>query len=137
MHLKRKVDAGATFITTQLFFDNAVYFNFVEKCRNHGITVPILPGILSATSHSQIVRFCDMCDASIPEALGKQLLEAGDDASAAEAVGTQWSYEQVRELIKNGAPGVHLYILNRADTALVLMEKLKADGLYQQTNDST
>lgn len=130
VNLKRKVDAGATFITTQLFFDNTVYFNFVEKCRDHGIQVPILPGIMSATSHKQIVRFCTMCGTSIPEALGSKLLEFEDDDQAAEAIGLQWSYEQIRELIENGAPGVHLYILNRADTAIVLMEKLKTDGFY-------
>ena len=131
IHLKRKVDAGATFITTQLFFDNAVYFNFVEQCRNIGITVPILPGIISVTSHKQILRFCEMCNASIPAKLNEQLLGAGDDGHAVEAIGTQWSYRQARELLENGAPGVHLYILNRADQAITLMKQLKADGLYR------
>lgn len=130
VNLKRKVDAGATFITTQLFFDNSVYFNFVEKCRSHGIKVPILPGIMSATSYKQIVRFCDMCGTSIPETLGRKLFEARDDDEAAKAIGMQWSYEQTRELIKNGAPGIHLYILNRADIAIALMERLKTDGFY-------
>lgn len=128
-NLKRKVDAGATFITTQLFFDNTAYFNFVEKCRDYGITVPILPGIMSATSYKQVVRFCDMCGTSIPGMLGEKLL-AADDNKAAEAVGIQWSYEQTRELLEKGAPGIHLYILNRADIAITLVEKLKADGFY-------
>lgn len=130
-HLKRKVDAGATFITTQLFFDNSVYFDFVDQCRNHDITIPILPGIMSATSHKQVVRFCGMCGASIPESLGRQLLEAENDDSAAEDIGMQWSYEQTQELVKNGVPGIHLYILNRAKAAIVLMEKLKSDGFYR------
>jgi methylenetetrahydrofolate reductase (NADPH) len=130
VNLKRKVDAGATFITTQLFFDNSAYYKFVEKCHRHNITIPILPGIMSATSYKQIVRFCDMCGASIPEALNRQLLAVGDDRDAAEAIGMQWCYEQTRELIENGAPGIHLYILNRADIATALMDQLKSDGLY-------
>ena len=130
VNLKRKVDANATFITTQLFFDNDVYFNFVEKCRDHGITIPILPGIMSATSYEHTVRFCDMCGASIPEKLGTQLLEAKDDSSSSEAIGMEWCYEQAKDLLKKGAPGVHLYILNRADAAIGLMEELKSEGLY-------
>ena len=124
-NLKRKVDAGAAFITTQLFFENAVYFGFVEKCRSLGITVPILPGILSVTSHKQVLRFCEMCHASIPAELNDQLLSAGEDREAVEAIGIEWSYQQARELLAGGAPGIHLYILNRADPAITLMEKLK------------
>ena len=130
INLKRKVDAGATFITTQLFFDNSVYFNFVEKCRNIGITIPILPGIMSATSYKQTVRFCEMCNASIPGTLNDQLLNAGEDNTAARAIGAKWSYQQIRELLKKKVPGIHLYILNRAGTTISLMEQLKADGLY-------
>ena len=135
VNLKRKVDAGATFITTQLFFDNAVYFTFVEKCREIGITVPILPGILSVTSHKQVLRFCEMCDASIPPELNDQLLDAGEDHRVAETVGRRWSYRQTRELLEKGAPGIHLYILNRADPAIELIEQLRKDGLYLQNSE--
>ena len=129
-NLKRKVDAGATFITTQLFFDNAVYFEFVDKCRSIGIDVPILPGIMSVTSYEQILRFCDMCGTSMPDALNKQLRDAKEDPAVVGRIGVEWSYQQVSELLVKGAPGMHLYILNRADSAIKLMDRLKADGLY-------
>lgn len=128
-NLKRKVDAGADFITTQLFFDNQAYFNFVDRCRAIGIEVPILPGLLTITSRQQAQRFCAMCEAALPEALDQALAAAGDDPVAVEAVGLNWIHQQARELLKNGAPGLHLYLLNRAGIALQLMDRLKADGL--------
>lgn len=91
LNLKRKVDAGATFVTTQLFFDNTAYFKFVENCRRAGITIPVLPGLMSITSRKQALRFCDMCGSSIPTALNEQLLAAGDDKAAVETVGIEWS----------------------------------------------
>ena len=131
LNLKRKVDAGATFVTTQLFFDNEAYFTFVENCRRAGITIPIMPGIMSVTSHKQALRFCDMCGTSIPAELNEQLIAAGDDKAAVEAVGIAWSYQQARELLEKGAPGIHLYILNRAGPAITLMEKLQGAGFYR------
>ena len=131
LNLKRKVDAGATFVTTQLFFDNSVYFKFVESCQRAGITIPILPGLMSVTSHKQALRFCEMCGTTIPSQLNQQLLAAGDDAAAIEAIGIEWSYQQARELLEKGAPGIHLYILNRAGPATALMEKLQAIGFYK------
>lgn len=131
LNLKRKVDAGATFVTTQLFFDNAAYFEFVENCRRAGITIPVLPGLMSVTSHKQALRFCDMCGTSIPTELNEQLLAAGDDKAAVEAIGVQWSYKQARELLEKGAPGIHLYILNRAGPAIALMEQLQGAGFYK------
>ena len=127
-NLKRKVDAGASFITTQLFFENAVYFKFVEQCRAIGISVPILPGIMSITSYDQILRFCEMCNASIPAELEAQLKSAGE-ASQAAAIGTQWCHQQVKELLENGAPGIHLYILNKSDSVISLIQQLRVDGL--------
>lgn len=129
-NLKRKVDAGATFITTQLFFDNAVYFEFVEKCRNLGITIPILPGIMTVTSYKQTIRFCEMCNTSIPDDLIKQLTPVQEDSSAIEEIGVEWSYRQIKDLLSKGVPGVHLYILNRAEPAVKLMDRLRADGFY-------
>lgn len=128
-NLKRKVDAGASFITTQLFFDNQAYFNFVDRCRAIGIEVPILPGLLTLTSLEQARRFCEMCDARLPEALEQQLADAGDDSAAVEAAGLNWLHAQARELLQNGAPGLHLYLLNRSGIALQLVERLKVDGL--------
>ncbi len=117
-HLKTKVDAGACFITTQLFFDNVFYFDFVRKCRARGIGLPIIPGLMPALSHKQIQRFVSTCGASMPSPLVRALLEAGDNAEAAADIGIQWAARQACDLLKNGAPGVHLYVLNRTKAAL-------------------
>jgi methylenetetrahydrofolate reductase (NADPH) len=126
VYLKRKVDAGAGFITTQLFFDNAVYYRFVERCRAAGITVPIVPGIMPVLSLKQIQRFTSMCGASLPPALTKRLEVAADDTDVIEIIGVEWALTQIRGLLANGAPGYHLYILNRAKAALALTAGLAA-----------
>jgi methylenetetrahydrofolate reductase (NADPH) len=131
LNLKRKVDASATFVTTQLFFDNNAYFEFVDNCRGAGITVPILPGLMSVTSYKQALRFCEMCGTSIPMALNEQLIAAGDNKATVEAIGIEWSYQQAHELLKRGAPGIHLYILNRSGPAIALMKKLQHAGFYK------
>jgi methylenetetrahydrofolate reductase (NADPH) len=125
-NLKRKIDAGADFITTQLFFDNMVYYRFVEKCRAAGITVPIVPGIMPVLSLKQIQRFTTMCGATLPEKLVKRLEAAADHAETAESVGIDWALTQIRDLLAKGAPGYHLYILNRAKSALALAAGLAA-----------
>lgn len=125
-NLKRKVDAGAGFVTTQLFFDNAVYYRFVERCRARGIEVPIIPGIMPVLSLKQIRRFTDMCGASLPEKLTKRLEAAGETPEIVETIGIEWALTQIRDLIANGAPGYHLYILNRAKSALTLAAGLAA-----------
>jgi methylenetetrahydrofolate reductase (NADPH) len=125
-NVKRKVDAGGAFITTQLFFDNAVYYRYVEKCRARGITVPIIPGIMPVLSLKQIKRFTEMCGASLPEKLIKRLEAAGDAPEIVETVGNEWAITQIRELLAQGAPGYHLYIMNRAKSALALAAGLAA-----------
>jgi methylenetetrahydrofolate reductase (NADPH) len=125
-NLKRKVDAGAAFVTTQLFFDNAVYYRFVEKCRARGIKVPIVPGIMPVLSLKQIKRFTEMCGASLPEKLTKRLEAAGDAPEIVESVGNEWAVTQIRDLLAQGAPGYHLYIMNRAKSALALAAGLAA-----------
>lgn len=125
-NLKRKVDSGAAFVTTQLFFDNNVYYRFVDRCRSAGIQVPIVPGIMPVLSLKQIQRFTQMCGASLPEKLVKRLEAAGDLADAVEAIGIDWALTQIRDLISKGAPGYHLYILNRAKSAVALTAGLAA-----------
>jgi len=125
-NLKRKIDAGADFITTQLFFDNAHYYRFVEKCRARGINVPIVPGIMPVLSLKQIQRITMMSAAQLPWVLLKRLEAGGDSADAVEAVGLDWSLTQIRDLLAQGAPGYHLYILNRAKSALALAAGLAA-----------
>jgi methylenetetrahydrofolate reductase (NADPH) len=125
-HLKRKVDAGADFITTQLFFDNTLYYRFVERCRAAGITIPIVPGIMPVLSLKQIQRFTAMCGASLPKALITRLEVAAENADVLETIGIDWALTQIRGLLANGAPGYHLYILNRAKGALALTAGLAA-----------
>ncbi len=125
-HLKRKVDAGADFITTQLFFDNTVYYRFVERCRDEGITVPIVPGIMPVLSLKQIQRFTQLCGSTLPAQLTARLEVAADNADVVEMVGIDWALHQIRGLLANGAPGYHLYILNRARGALALSAGLAA-----------
>ena len=119
-NLKHKVDSGAAFITTQMFFDNEVYFRFVERCRVAGITVPVIPGIMPVLSLKQIRRF----GASLPPELASLLEAAGENALQTELIGVDWALRQIRELLARGAPGFHLYIMNRAHSALALAEAL-------------
>jgi methylenetetrahydrofolate reductase (NADPH) len=124
-HLKIKADAGASFLTTQLFFDNEHYYKFLADCKAHGIDLPVLPGLLPALSLAQIQRFGPMCGSSLPTALVEQLQVVDDTPRAAEAVGVTWAYHQIRELLRHGAPGVHLYILNRSGAAITLARSLE------------
>jgi methylenetetrahydrofolate reductase (NADPH) len=125
-NLKRKVDAGAAFITTQLFFDNAVYYRFVERCRTAGIAVPIVPGIMPVLSLKQVKRFTEMCGATLPEKLIKRLEAAGEHPEIVETIGNEWAVTQIRDLLAHDAPGYHLYIMNRAKAALALAAGLAA-----------
>jgi methylenetetrahydrofolate reductase (NADPH) len=125
-HLRRKVDAGAAFITTQLFFDNTAYYRFVEKCRAVGITVPIVPGIMPVLSLKQVRRFTGMCGAHLPAQLITRLEVAAENADVVEMMGIDWALDQIRGLLANGAPGYHLYIMNRAKSALALAAGLAA-----------
>jgi methylenetetrahydrofolate reductase (NADPH) len=120
------VDAGAAFVTTQLFFDNDAYYRFVERCRARGISVPIVPGLMPVLSLKQIQRFTSMCGASLPSTLVRRLEAAGEAAEIAESVGIDWALGQIRDLLASGAPGYHLYTLNRAKSALALAAGLAA-----------
>lgn len=125
-NLKRKVDAGAAFVTTQLFFDNTLYYRFVERCRAEGITIPIVPGIMPVLSLKQIQRFTQMCGATLPKQLITRLEVAAENSDVLETIGIDWALTQIRGLLANGAPGYHLYILNRAKGALALTAGLAA-----------
>jgi len=125
-NLRRKVDAGASFITTQLFFDNEAYYRFVDRCRAAGISVPIVPGIMPVLSLKQVTRITGMCGASLPDRLISRIEAAGDQPEIIEALGIDWALTQIRDLLDRGAPGYHLYILNRARSALTLAAGLAA-----------
>ena len=119
-NLKRKVDAGASFVTTQLFFDNEAYYRFADSCLGAGIGVPIVPGIMPVLSLRQVTRITGLCGASLPGRLIERLEAAGDHPADVESLGIDWALAQIRDLLASGAPGYHLYILNRAQSALTL-----------------
>jgi methylenetetrahydrofolate reductase (NADPH) len=119
-HLKRKVDAGAAFVTTQLFFDNAIYHRFVDKCRAAGITVPIVPGLMPVLSVKQVQRIATLSGSVLPPTLARRLEVAEVNPDVVEIIGIDWALSQIRDLLAQGAPGYHLYILNRAKSALAL-----------------
>lgn len=124
--LKEKIDCGANFVTTQMFFDNEKYFSFVERAKAAGIRVPIIPGIMPILSFKQLARVNALSQAHVPAAL-YDALEAADRANDKEAgieVGLAWAEKQIRELIRKGAPGIHLYIMNRGCFAQNLCSRL-------------
>ena len=124
-NLKRKVDAGAHFLVTQLFFDSKDYFAFVARARAAGITVPIIAGIMPITNTSQVKRFTALCGACIPDALLHELERAGTDGNAVQAIGVEHATAQCRELIAGGAPGIHFYTLNRSPATVEVLDRLR------------
>jgi len=124
-NLKRKVDAGASFVTTQLFFQNEYYFSFVSRARAIGIAVPIFPGIMPITNYTQIQRFATLCGASIPSALKAELEAAQSDLEAVTRIGVRHAAAQCRELLQKGAPGIHFYTLNKSRSSREILEHLK------------
>jgi methylenetetrahydrofolate reductase (NADPH) len=125
-YAKEKVDAGAEFLITQLFFDNEVYFDYVEAARDVDIEVPIIPGIMPITNYGQIHRFTDMCGATIPEDLERQLTGRADDPEAVAELGVAYATLQCSDLLARGAPGVHFYTLNRSPATRAILAALRA-----------
>jgi methylenetetrahydrofolate reductase (NADPH) len=123
-HLKEKVESGAEFLITQLFFDPDIYFRFVDRARAIGIDVPITPGIMPVTNVAQIHRFTSMCGASIPASLRDLLDGVKDDETAVIAVGVEWASDQARRLLAGGAPGIHFYTLNRSHSSQMVVQNL-------------
>lgn len=123
-HLKAKVDAGADFIITQLFFDNTDFFEFRDSLVKAGVSIPVIPGVISILSASQIRRFTQLCGAKIPPALATRLdqLEHNDDAAA--EFGIEYASQQCRELLAQGVPGLHFYSLNKSASTLRVVANL-------------
>ena len=124
-HLAEKVRAGVDFLITQLFFDNALYFDFLARARAVGIEVPIVPGILPITHIGQLQRMTQMCGASIPEGLRRELRAREDQEEAVRDFGVAYATLQCAELLAAGAPGIHFYTLNRSPATRAILSALK------------
>lgn len=125
-HTREKVELGASFLTTQLFFDAETYFAFVARARAAGVRAPILPGIMPVTNVASIQRMTKLSGAAIPETLAARLAATGEDEAAVARVGVEWAVSQCRALLDGGAPGIHFYTLNRSRSTREIYERLAA-----------
>lgn len=124
-HLKEKVEAGADFVVTQLFFDNADFYEFRDHLTQKlGVTVPIVPGVIAILSATQIVKFTRMCGAKIPPALRAKLDALGADDESAMKFGIEYATRQCDELLRAGVPGLHFYTLNKAHSTVQVLKNL-------------
>ncbi|MCU0788248.1 MAG: methylenetetrahydrofolate reductase [NAD(P)H] [Verrucomicrobia bacterium] len=123
-HLKSKIDAGADFVITQLFFDNRDFFQLRDHLTRAGVTVPIVPGIISILSASQIRKFVALCGARLPDALQGELQQRADDDAAAAEFGIEYATRQCEELLKGGVPGLHFYTLNKSHSTTRILNNL-------------
>jgi methylenetetrahydrofolate reductase (NADPH) len=125
-YAREKVEAGASFLITQLFFDNDLYFDFVEDARAAGIDVPIVPGIMPITNVAQIKTITGMCGASIPAELERELDGRADDPEAVAELGVAYATLQCSDLLARDVPGIHFYTLNRSPATRAILAALRA-----------
>ena len=123
-NLKRKVDAGADAVVTQLFFSNGSFFSFRDRCAELGIAIPIVPGIMPITDYARIQRITSMCGALFPDDLARQLEAVKDDKAAQFEIGVDHAIGQCRQLMSEGVPGIHFYALNRSDACRRILDAL-------------
>ena len=120
-NLKRKVDAGADLIITQMFYDNAVFFRFVDRCRNAGISVPIIPGLKPLSSARQIEVIPESFSIDLPVDLTEAVRKAGNDKEAVRRIGIEWCTAQCRELLYEGVPAVHFYTMGKSTNVVEVL----------------
>jgi methylenetetrahydrofolate reductase (NADPH) len=130
-HLREKVDAGAEFLISQLFFDNDVYADFVLRARTVGIGVPMLPGLMPITNYEQITRFVAMCGAKIPPKLHVEMESRRGELSAVEDLGVAYAAMQAIELLRRGAAGIHFYTLNRSPATRAIVSAMLAASAWR------
>jgi methylenetetrahydrofolate reductase (NADPH) len=124
-YTREKIDAGARFLITQLFFDNQLYYDFVARARDAGIDVPIIPGIMPITNVNQVKRFTEMCGATNPPGLLRELELRTDQPDAVTDFGVAYATMQCADLLANGAPGIHFYTLNRSPSTRAILSALR------------
>jgi methylenetetrahydrofolate reductase (NADPH) len=123
-HLKHKIDQGADFVITQLFFDNRDYFEFRDYLTGLGVRVPLVPGIIPILSAAQIKRFVALCGADLPGDLVSELDKRADDDQAVAQFGVEYATRQCEELLREGVPGLHFYTLNKAKSTAAIVKNL-------------
>jgi methylenetetrahydrofolate reductase (NADPH) len=124
-YFKKKVEAGAEFAITQMFFDNRFFYDFMDRVEKEGIDIPIIPGIMPITNFKQIRKFALMCGATIPEELVKKLEVYEDKPEEVEKIGIEYAVEQCKDLLKHGVKGLHFYTLNKSKATIEIYEKIK------------
>ena len=122
-NLKRKVQAGADFIITQMFFDNAHFYEFRDRCRFAGIEVPVIPGLKPLSSARQLESIPDLFSLDIPQPLVNDLRAHSDDKAACYQIGLEWCSEQCRDLLENGVPAIHFYTMGRPDNTIEILKR--------------
>jgi len=130
-YLKTKVEGGASFLITQVFYDNRSYFDFLPAARAAGIDVPIIPGVMPMTGYKQIARIAELCEAKIPERLSDAMEAADGDQRAEFGLGVAYAAQQCAELLREGAPGIHLYALNRWPAARAILGALQVSRPWE------
>ena len=130
LHFRRKVEAGADGAITQYFYNPDSYFRFVDDCRRMGIEIPITPGIMPITNYKQLSRFSGMCGAEIPQWIRRRLEGFGDDGASIREFGLDVVTSLCERLLEGGAPGLHIYTLNRANASMLLWQRLNRPQSY-------
>ena len=122
---KEKVEAGADFSITQMFFENRYYYEFVELCERAGIDIPIIPGIMPITNFKQIKKFASMCGATIPQSLIERMEPVEDRPEEVAKIGIEFAIKQCEDLLRNGVPGLHFYTLNKSKATLEIYRAIR------------
>ena len=133
-YLKTKVEGGASFLITQLFFETQVYLDFVAAARAKGITVPIMAGVMPIANYAQVRRVCELCDASIPASLSRAMEGLGGDERGEFDLGVAYATQQCAELLRAGCPGIHFYGLNKAPAVRAILSALHAARPWERAN---
>lgn len=123
-YLVQKVNAGGDAVFTQLFYDNSDFYRFRDRCAAAGVSRPIIPGLLPVLSLAQVERITQLCGSKLPADLRQALADAGDDAAAQIQVGIDFCARQVRDLLEQGVPGIHFYVLNRSDSVKRILSQV-------------
>ena len=123
-YLKEKADAGCSFLTTQMFFDNALFYDFLDRARGAGIGVPVIPGVMPITSKNQVERIIFLSGSHLPSGLLSLIEKYGDDALSMKNAGIEYATKQIEDIFKNGVNYAHVYSMNKPEVAKAIKKNL-------------